>query len=262
MLLVLDVGNTQIFGAVFNDDKITLRFRKNSRDQASSDEYGLFLKATLRENGIEPQKITDVIMSSVVPDLNHSIASACIKYFDLRPVVLEPGIKTGLKILTHNPAELGADRVANAVGATVLYPNKNVIIFDFGTANTACIVNKKKEYVGGLIAPGQRLMMEALEQKTAKLPTVEIRRPQTLAGKNTIEQIQAGLYYSTLGMAREFIEWTKKHELKDHEFTVIGTGGFSRLYENTGLFDVFEPDLVLHGLRHIFNMNTKKSHDA
>jgi type III pantothenate kinase len=258
MLLVLDVGNTQVFGAVFQGEKITLRFRKSSRDQASSDEYGLFLKATLRENGIEPQKITDVIMSSVVPDLNHSIASACIKYFDLRPMVLEPGIKTGLKILTHNPTELGADRVANAVGTTLLYPDKNVIIFDFGTANTACIVNKKKEYIGGLIAPGQRLMMEVLEQKTAKLPTVEIRRPNTLAGKNTIEQIQAGLYYSTLGMAREFVHAAKINELKGKEFIVVGTGGFARLFEQAGLFDVFEPDLVLHGLRHIFSMNPCK----
>lgn len=258
MLLVLDVGNTQVFGAVFQGGKITLRFRKSSRDQASSDEYGLFLKATLRENGIEPQKINHIIMSSVVPDLNHSIASACIKYFDVRPLLLEPGVKTGLKILIHNPAELGADRVANAVGASFLYPDKNVIIFDFGTANTACIVTSKKEYLGGIIAPGQRLMMEALEQKTAKLPTVEIRRPHTLTGKNTVEQIQAGLYYSTLGLAREFIAWSKAHDLKNQDFMVIGTGGFARLYENAGLFDVFEPDLVLHGLQHIFAMNQKK----
>lgn len=257
MLLVLDVGNTQVFGAVFQNDKITLRFRKSSRDQASSDEYGLFLKATLRENGIEPAKIKNIIMSSVVPDLNHSIGSACIKYFDIRPLVLEPGVKTGLKILIQNPAELGADRVANAVGATLLYPDKNVIIFDFGTANTACVVTKNKEYIGGVIAPGQRLMMEVLEQKTAKLPTVEIRRPNVFLGKNTIEQIQAGLYYSTLGLAREFVAWCKAHELKGQDFMVIGTGGFARLFENAGLFDIFEPDLVLYGLWHIFAMNQK-----
>ena len=257
MLLVLDIGNTQVFGAVFEGERIVLRFRKSSRDQASSDEYGLFLKATLRENGIEPEKITDIIMSSVVPDLNHSVASACIKYFNLRPMILEPGIKTGLKILIHNPAELGADRVANAVGATFLYPNQNLIIFDFGTANTACIVNKNKEYTGGMITPGLRLMMEVLEQKTAKLPTVEIKRPLTLGGKNTIEQIQAGLYYSTLGMAREFISWAETHELKGQEFKVIGTGGFARLFEDAGIFDVFEPDLVLRGLYKIFELNQR-----
>lgn len=258
MLLALDIGNTQVFGAVFEGEKIILRFRKSSRDQSSSDEYGLFLKASLRENGLDPQAIKHIVMSSVVPDLNHSIASACIKYFNLRPLILEAGVKTGLKILVHNPAELGADRVANAVGATLLYPNKNLVIFDFGTANTACIVNKNKEYIGGMIAPGLRLMMEVLEQKTAKLPTVEIKRPAAIVGKNTIEQIQGGLYYSTLGMSLEFIKYVREHDFKGQEFLVIGTGGFARLYEDSGLFDVFEPDLVLHGLRHIFELNQKR----
>jgi type III pantothenate kinase len=258
MLLVLDIGNTQIFGAVFADDKIILRFRKSSRDQASSDEYGLFLKATLRENGIEPQKIKNIMMSSVVPDLNHSVASACIKYFNLRPLILEPGIKTGLKILVHNPGELGADRVANAVGASLRYPNKNLIIFDLGTASTGCVINKNKEYLGGLITPGMRLMMEVLEQKTAKLPTVEIRVPTVMVGKNTVEQIQAGLYYSTLGMVREFIKKVASEEFKGQDFIVLGTGGFARVFEGAKLFDVFEPDLILYGLRHIFELNETK----
>lgn len=258
MLLALDIGNTQMFGAVFEGDKIILRFRKSSRDQASSDEYGLFLKSTLRENGVEPERIKNIVMASVVPDLNHSIASACIKYFSLRPLVLEAGVKTGLKILVHNPTELGADRVANAVGAALLYPNKNIVLFDFGTANTACVVNKNKEYLGGIIAPGLRLMMEVLEQKTAKLPTVEIKRPAAIMGKNTIDQIQAGLYYSTLGMSLEFIKFVREHEFKGQDFMVIGTGGFARLYEDSGLFDVFEPDLVLYGLWYIFELNQGK----
>ena len=256
MLLVLDVGNTQIFGAVFQGEEIVLRFRKSSRDQPSSDECGLFLKATLRENGIAPEHINNIVMASVVPNLNHTIASACIKYFNLRPLILEAGIKTGLKILIYNPPELGADRVANAVGATWLYPDKNLLIFDFGTANTACIVSKNKEYLGGLIAPGLRLMMEILEQKTAKLSTVEIKVPQTMSGKNTAEQIQSGLYYSTLGMAKEFIQWVGEHEFKNQKFSIIGTGGFARLYEQAGVFDTFEPDLVLHGLRRVFELNS------
>jgi len=255
MLLVLDVGNTQIFGAVWQQDKIVLRFRKSSRDQPSSDECGLFLKATLRENGISPEHIKHIVMASVVPNLNHTIASACIKYFQLRPLILEPGVETGLKILIYNPQELGADRIANAVGATWLYPNQNLVVFDFGTANTACIITRDKEYIGGMIAPGLRLMMEVLEQKTAKLPTVEIKVPGGMSGKNSIEQIQAGIYYSTLGMAREFIKHVAEHEFKQQEFLVLGTGGFARLYEQAGIFDQFEPDLILHGLRRVFELN-------
>lgn len=254
MLLALDVGNTQVFGGVFNADRILLKFRRTSRDQGSSDEYGLFLKNTLRENGIDPQAIEHIVMSSVVPDVNHTIASACIKYFGLRPLILEAGVKTGLKILVHNPQELGADRVANAVGALELYQNRNLVIFDFGTANTACIISKNKEYLGGLITPGIRLSMEVLEQRTAKLPIVEIKVPTTMLGKNTIEQIQAGLYYPVVGMVREIVKEALTI-FQGEQPLIIGTGGFSRLFENANIFDVIESDLVLIGLKRIFTLN-------
>jgi type III pantothenate kinase len=255
MLLALDIGNTQLFGGVVYQNEILLRFRRTSRDAGSSDEYGLFLKNALRENNIDPADIKHIAISSVVPDLNHTIASACIKYFNLRPLILDAGVKTGLKILVHNPKELGADRVANAVGAIHLHPNQNLVIFDLGTANTVCLISKNKEYLGGLISPGLRLSMEVLEERTAKLPSVEIKVPETIFGKNTVEQIQAGLYYSVLGMVKEVVTEVHKNSFSGQDFRVIGTGGFSRLFEQSGIFDVIESDLVLVGLNHIFHLN-------
>lgn len=255
MLLALDVGNTQLFGGVLSQDSIVLRFRRTSRDQGSSDEYGLFLKNVLRENKISPEEIKAVVMSSVVPDMNHTIASACIKYFGLRPLILEAGIKTGLKILIYNPPELGADRVANAVGALELYKGRNLVVFDFGTANTACIISKNKEYMGGLIAAGMRLSMQVLEEQTAKLPTVQIRVPAVLFGKDTVEQIQAGLYYQVLGMVKEVVH-AARQTFAEEQPLIIGTGGFSKVFEKAGIFDVIEPDLVLIGLKKILELNS------
>lgn len=254
MLLALDIGNTQLFAGIYEGEKIRLTFRRTSRDKGSSDEYGLFLKQALRENGIDPSAVKHIVMCSVVPDVNHTIASACIKYFGLRPLVLGPGVKTGLKLLVHNPQELGADRVANAVGALALYPNQNLVLFDLGTANTACIISKEKEYLGGLITPGIRLSMEVLEMRTAKLPAVEIKVPTTVFGKNTIEQIQAGLYYSTLGAVKEVITAAKGF-FKEEPLLIVGTGGFSKLFEHAQIFDIIEPDLVLVGLKKVVELN-------
>lgn len=259
MLLALDVGNTQIFCGVFLEKKILLTFRLTSKASVSSDEHGLFLKTCLRENGIDPASIANIVMSSVVPDLNHTLASACIKYFNLRPLILQTGVQTGLHIQVPSPQELGSDRIAAAVGALKLYPNQNLLIFDCGTANTACVISAKKEYLGGLITPGMRLSMEVLEERTAKLPAVEIKRPDTILGTNTVEQIQAGLYYSVMGMMREFIAEIQKTTLHQQDFIVIGTGGFARLFEKAGIFDFFEPDLILLGLHEIFHLNQDKS---
>lgn len=255
MLLCLDVGNTQVYAGLFDGDKILCRFRRTSKDQASSDEYGIFLRTALRENGFNPSMIKQIVMSSVVPEINHSLASACIKYFNVRPMIVDNAVKHGLKLRIDTPTELGADLVANAVGATHLHPNRNLIIFDFGTANTGCLINAKREYLGGLITPGLRLSMLALEQQTAQLPTVELRVPDGALGKNTPQYIQAGLYYSALGMAKEFITHAKQYEFKDQGVLVIGTGGFSRLFEKAGIFDVIEPDLVLIGLQQVFKLN-------
>jgi type III pantothenate kinase len=255
MILALDVGNSQIYGGVFDNDKLVLQFRKNSRQGNSSDEFGLFLRDVLRENHLSFDKVRQMAICSVVPDVIHSLKGACQKYFNIQPFILQAGAKTGLKIKYRNPLEVGADRIANSIAATQMYPNKNLIIVDFGTATTFCVITKDKEYLGGLILAGLRLSMEALEARTAKLPTVEIIKPDELVGRSTVESIQSGLYYGNLGMLREMTRQIKAKYFKDEEAFVIGTGGFSRLFESEEVFDALIPELVLKGMNLALKMN-------
>ena len=261
MILVLDVGNSQIFGGLIDEastgPKILFRFRKNSKGGSSSDEYGLFLKQVLRENGIAPEKISQIAICSVVPDVMHSLKGACQKYFDKVPFVLQAGVKTGLKIRYKNPLEVGSDRIANAIGATSRYPNRNLIIIDLGTATTFCAVSKEKEYLGGSILAGLRISMEALESKTAKLPSVEIVAPELALGKATIESIQMGLFYGHLGAMKEIVSRITREAFSGEAPFIIGTGGFSRLFEREKLFDTELPDLVLNGLYEALKMNSE-----
>ncbi len=254
-MLTLDVGNSQIFGGVFADDKLKLQFRKTSKGGASSDEMGIFLRTVLRENGVEPEKIAKIAVCSVVPDIVHSIRNCCKKYFQINPFFLQSGVKTGLKIKYRNPVEVGADRIANAIGALHLFPGKNLIICDFGTATTYCAISSDKDYYGGLIVPGLRLSMEALEAQTAKLPSVEIIEAKEIVGRSTVESIQAGLFFGNLAMIKEISNRVKKEYFDGKNTIVIGTGGFSRLFENQKAFDMIVPDLVLTGLRQAHQMN-------
>ncbi len=255
MILCLDVGNTQIHGGVFEKNELTVQFRKTSRQQFSSDEIGIFLKTVLKENNVEPKSIKGISICSVVPDVNHSLRAGCVKYFDLEPFFLKPGVKTGLKIKYRNPLEVGTDRIANAVAATNMYPNKNIIVVDFGTATTFCVINKQKEYLGGIIIPGIRISMEALESKTAQLPVVEIKEVDEVIGRSTVESIQSGLYFGQIGMVKELITKITKEAFKDEEPVVIATGGFSRLFENSHLFNLIVSTLVLKGLQKVYSMN-------
>lgn len=255
MILCLDVGNTQIHGGVFDKEKITIQFRKMSRQQFSSDEIGIFLLTVLRENNIQPKLISGISICSVVPDVNHSLRAGCLKYFDMEPFFLKPGVKTGLKIKYRNPLEVGTDRIANAIAATSMYPNKNLIIVDFGTATTFCVISKEKEYLGGIIIPGLRISMEALENNTAQLPIVEIKEVTDVVGRSTTESIQSGLYFGQIGMVKEIKSRIAKEAFKNEEPIVIGTGGFSRLFENANMLDIIVPTLVLKGLNIVFSMN-------
>lgn len=248
MILCIDVGNSHLYGGVFNDESLLLRFRHNTR-AVSSDEIGIFLKQVLRENGVPADAITSIALCSVVPGLDYSIRAACLKYFEIEPFVIQSGIKTGLKIQCHNPAEVGADRIANAIAAVAHYPNTDLIVCDFGTASTFCAVAADKRYLGGTILAGLRLSMEALENKTAKLPPVKIIKPSKCLGRSSVESIQSGLYYSALGGAREVIERIKQEAFDGRDAKLIGTGGFANLFEQDGLFDIIIADLVLSGLR-------------
>lgn len=257
MILCIDVGNTQIFGGVFRDKELVLQFRKTSRQQFSSDEVGIFLRSVLNENKLNPDLVKDISICSVVPDLNHSLRSGCVKYFDTEPFFLKPGVKTGLKIKYRNPLEVGADRIANAIAAVNLFPNKNLIVVDFGTATTFCVISKSKEYLGGIILPGIKISMEALESKTAQLPIVEIKEIEEVIGKSTVESIQSGLYHGQIGMVREIKSKIIREAFADEVPVVIGTGGFARLFENVKLFDEINQTLVLEGLCQAYLMNIK-----
>ena len=258
MILCLDIGNSQIHGGVFKEDQILLRFRKTSIHKSSSDEIGLFLKSVLRENNIDLSQIDHISLCTVVPDVLHSLKNACIKYFNKSPFILQAGVKTGLKIRYHNPLEVGSDRIANALACTHLFAEKNLIIVDFGTATTLCVINRKKEYLGGSILAGIQISMRALESQTAKLPSVEIRKSESIIGRSTVESIQSGLYFGQWKMVEGIIGEiiNEKKWLGEEKPTVVATGGFSSLFESLGIFDHIIPDLALRGLYLALKMNS------
>lgn len=255
MILCLDVGNSQLFGGVFNGDAIQLRFRHETKLSGSSDDLGLFLKAVLRENGINTKEIKQIAICSVVPHIDYSLRAACIKYFDVEPFVVQAGVKTGLKIKYHNPLEVGSDRITNAIAAVNFFPKKNIIAVDLGTATTICAITANKEYLGGVIMPGMRISMNALQSNAAKLFTVEIVSRDAVIGRSTLESIQSGLYYSQLGLIRETVKRATQETFSNEAPVIIGTGGFAYLFEKENIFTAIMPDLVLDGLRLALMMN-------
>lgn len=255
MILCLDVGNTHIFGGIFEEDTLLFSFRYPSKTMCTSDQFGLFLKAFLREHNIPASSIQAVSMGSVVPSMDYSIGSACVKYFNLHPIIVKPGIKTGLNLCVETPNEMGADRIATAVAAVYKYPHQDLILIDFGTATTLCAISSNKDYLGGAIYPGIKTTMEALCSFAAKLVPVEIRNPGHALGKTTATNIQSGLYYTQLGAARELITRITKEAGFRTEPRIIGTGGYAHLFESENLFSVNIPNLVLDGLRLIYEQN-------
>ena len=255
MILALDVGNSQIFGGVFENGALTMRFRKPSRGPTSSDELGLFLRAVLRENGGDPAAVRQIALCSVVPEILYSLRSCCRKYFALEPFILQAGVKTGLKIGYRNPLEVGADRIANAIAATHRHPDRNLIIVDLGTATTIDVVRAGRDFLGGIILPGLRIQMEALEKNTARLPNVEIVPAAELVGRSTIECIQSVLYFGNRAALDGLTRQIRERVLPGQPALTIATGGFSRLFEGDRLFDVVDADLVLVGLERALALN-------
>lgn len=258
MILALDVGNTQIYGGVFEPqkkEKMLLSFRRNSKQGSSSDEVGIFLRAVIKENGFDPSDIKQIAFCSVVPDVIYSLKGACQKYFGINPFVLQAGVKTGLNIKYRNPLEVGADRISNSIAVSKLYPKKNAIIVDLGTATTFDVLTEEKDYLGGTIIPGIKIAMESLESRTARLPTVEIVPTQEALGRSTVESIQSGLYFGQLGAIKEISARLTKECFSGEKPMIIGTGGFSSLFDKEKIFDAVVPDLVLKGLIHSLQMN-------
>ncbi len=249
MLLCLDIGNSQIHAGVF-DGGLRCQFRKTTHPLGSSDEFGVFFTAVLRENGVEPRTIKRVAICSVVPAALYPIRSACLKYFHVEPFVLQAGVKTGLKVKYRNPHEVGADRIAGAIGATLRRPATNLIVVDCGTATTFDVVTAEGDYLGGAILPGVGISVETLAGRTAKLPSVELTRPTVALGRSTIESIQSGVYHGHVGAIRHLVGELSREVFAGERPYVVGTGGFSRLLETEKLFDEIVPELVLLGLKH------------
>jgi type III pantothenate kinase len=248
MRLCLDVGNTHIFAGVFNQGQLTLRFRYNSQQGASSDQIGIFLRNALRENQLDPNAIEKIVICSVVPDVDYSLRSACKKYFDLTPYFLNADTPLDLTIGYHNPQEVGADRLANAIAAINQYPQQNLVVVDFGTATTLDAISQQKHYLGGAILPGIKLSMDALQKNTAKLMPVAIVTPEDVIGRNTSSSIQSGLYYGQISAIKFIAQKIHQAYFAKQPMKIIATGGFSHLFAEENFFDQIEPDLVLYGL--------------
>jgi type III pantothenate kinase len=256
MKLCLDIGNSHIFGGVYSDSELLFTFRKTSKTGASSDECGLFFRTVLRENQLDPNLVTSIALCSVVPEVVYTISAACLKYFRTTPFILQAGVRTGLKIQYRNPLEVGADRIANAIAGIERYPGENLVIVDLGTATTLCVVGADRSYRGGIILPGLKMSMQALESGTSKLGSVEIIERDTCLGRDTAESIQSGLYFGHLGALREIISRVRTESFDGARPRVLATGGFASLFNAAGLFDDVAPDLVLCGLKLAADMNS------
>ncbi|KXZ38915.1 type III pantothenate kinase [Alkalithermobacter thermoalcaliphilus JW-YL-7 = DSM 7308] len=254
MLLVFDVGNTNIVVGVYKDKKLIKDWRISTDKDKTSDEYGMLIKQLFIYEGLDLNLVEDVIISSVVPNVMHSLENFSLKYCKKEPIVVGPGIKTGINIKYDNPKQVGADRIVNAVAAYDKYKGP-IIVVDFGTATTFCAISKKGEYLGGTIAPGIKISSEALFQKASKLPRVELVKPDMVICKNTVSAMQAGIIYGYAGLVDNIVELMKK-ELKSSNVKVIATGGLASLiYTESKTIDHVDKYLTLEGLRLIYEMN-------
>jgi len=252
MLFAIDVGNTNITVGLFDGDSLVRQFRMITQTSRTSDEYGVFLGEWLTINGFAMKDITDVAISSVVPDIMHSLVSGIIKYFDVQPLIVAPGIRTGIKISIPNPRELGADRLVDAVAAYEMYGGP-VIVVDFGTATTHDLVLADGTFYAGVTSPGIRLAANALWTGTAKLPEVEIRKVNTILGRDTVSSMQAGIYFGYVGQT-EYIIRKLKEESRLDDLKVVATGGLGKMIADaTKEIDIYDPELTLQGLRIIYN---------
>lgn len=254
MLFVVDVGNTNITYGVYDDEKLVAQFRMMSKNSYTSDEYGMLITGLLRANGINVDDINGTIIASVVPNLMHSLTSAIEKYIKTKPLIVGAGIKTGIKIITENPKEIGADRIVDAVGAYYKYGGP-ILVIDFGTATTYDLITKNGEFAAGITAPGIRMSAKALWGDTAKLPEVEIKKPKSILAQETISSIQAGLLYGQIGQTEYIINQVIK-ETGYKDLKVVATGGLGRIIsEETKMIEVYDASLTLEGLRLIYNKN-------
>lgn len=257
MLVVIDIGNTNITMGLFDQDTIVDNYRLTTKLERTSDEYGFMLMSFLNASNINIDEIEDVIIASVVPKIMYSFSNSIKKYFNLEPIIIGPGIKTGIRIKIDNPKDLGADRLVDAAGAHYIYGGACLVI-DFGTATTFDVVDENGDFLGGATAPGIGISINALSSQAAKLPEIEIKKPKSIIAKNTVNSMQAGIVYGYVGLTEKIIRAIKKEYGKN--LTVISTGGLGRIiFNETELIDVYDPDLTFKGLKIIYDKYKKNT---
>jgi len=256
MLLAIDIGNTNIVMGVFEGERLRATWRLATDVHKLADEYAVILLNLLPRDGLALSEIKDVILSSVVPPLVATFEELCRRYVGVEPLVVGSGVKTGVRILTENPREVGADRVVNALAAHRLYGGP-VIVIDFGTATTLDAVSEEGDYLGGAIAPGIGIAAEALFERASKLPRVELVRPKNAIGKNTVTSMQSGLIFGYVGLIEGIV--ARIRDELGGEAKVVATGGLAQtMARETRVIDVVNPDLTMLGLRLIHELNSKR----
>ena len=254
MILVIDVGNTNMTLGVYEGQSLKATFRMMTKTPRTSDEYGVMIMQLLQNSGIGAADLEGSIVASVVPDVMHSLMGALVRYTKTRPMNVGPGVKTGIRIITEDPRAIGADRIVDAVAAYEKYGGP-VLVLDFGTATTYDLITASGEFAAGITAPGIRISSEALWTQAAKLPNFEIRKPKSILAQETISSMQAGLVYGQIGQT-EYIIRKVKEESRISKLKVVATGGLGRLIANeTKAIDIYDSSLTLEGLRIIYEKN-------
>jgi type III pantothenate kinase len=253
MLLVIDIGNTSTVIGVYDNTSLIQHWRIGTKKARTADEYGIMLMGLFTFSRTEPSNIDGAIISSVVPPLTEVFLNMEKRYFKINPLIIGPGIRTGMPILTDNPKEVGADRIVNAVAAFERY-KRAVIVVDFGTATTFDYISPKGEYMGGAITPGMSISLDALFQRAAKLPRIELVKPKRVVGKDTVESMQAGIFFGYLGLIDKVVKRMK--EEVGGSPTVVATGGSANIIvKECDTIEEFDEFLTLDGLRIIYNKN-------
>ena len=256
MILAIDVGNTNITFGVFAGKRLMTTFRMMAKTPRTSDEYGIGIRELLRENRVEPSKINGSIIASVVPNVMHSLTGAIRRYLQIEPLVVSAGIRTGIRITAENPKEIGPDRIVDVVAAYEKYGGP-VLVLDFGTATTYDLVTEDGRFGVGITAPGIRISAKALWEDTAKLPEIEIKKPDSILARETVSSMQAGLVYGQIGQTEYIIRQVKK-ETGYENLKVVATGGLGRIIaDETDAIDVYDSALTLDGLRILYEKNRK-----
>jgi type III pantothenate kinase len=254
MVLVIDIGNTNIKIGIFKDNFLIASGRIATHYRRTSDEYGMLVTNLIEINKLSKKDITGIIVSSVIPDLNYTFEHMCEFYFGITPLVLGAGIKTGLNIKYDSPKEVGSDRIAVCVAAMKEY-GKPLIVVDFGTATTINIVGRDNDFLGGLICPGIKTSLDSLAASTAKLPKIELITPKSVIGKSTVTNMQAGIFFGFIGMLEHIVKRIREEQDLE-EAKVIATGGLSEyVNKGTNIIDRIDRRLSLKGLNYIYQMN-------